>query len=178
MGERLKPYFKTRPRGPAQASSTAPTAVVAQAGQPAVAEAPAQRVAPVPPRANQAPSVTASTAATAGPPASDQTLAARRELLAAEFNSIQLDLGGLVYEMAIRDSFRLDVLTRQAARLQAVDAELARAEGAPAPISMPARVCPGCSTPIVAGAAFCAGCGRSLAAPSAATSPPVSGASR
>ena len=38
------------------------------------------------------------------------------------------DLGGLAYEMAIRDHFRLDVLVRRAAILQERDAELAEVE--------------------------------------------------
>ena len=38
------------------------------------------------------------------------------------------DLGGLAYEMAIRDHFRLDVLVRRAAVLQERDAELAEVE--------------------------------------------------
>ena len=44
------------------------------------------------------------------------------------FAELQWDLGGLVYEMAARDHFRLDVVVRQAARLQEVDAELAEVE--------------------------------------------------
>ncbi len=32
------------------------------------------------------------------------------------------DLGGLTYEMAIRDHFRVDVLTRKAAELQELEA--------------------------------------------------------
>ena len=44
---------------------------------------------------------------------------------------MQADLGGAFYEMAIRDHVRMDVLTRKAAELQRVDAELlARRAGA------------------------------------------------
>ena len=46
----------------------------------------------------------------------------------SSWSTLQWDLGGLAYEMAIRDHFRLDVLTRQAAKLQQVDAELAEVE--------------------------------------------------
>ena len=52
----------------------------------------------------------------------------RRDRLAEELAELQWDLGGLAYEMAARDHFRLDVLTRQAARLQTVDAELGEVE--------------------------------------------------
>ena len=41
---------------------------------------------------------------------------------------MQADLGGAFYEMAIRDHVRLDVLTRKAAELQRVDAELLAVE--------------------------------------------------
>ena len=41
---------------------------------------------------------------------------------------MQADLGGAFYEMAIRDHVRMDVLTRKAAELQRVDAELLAAE--------------------------------------------------
>ncbi len=41
---------------------------------------------------------------------------------------MQADLGGAFYEMAIRDHVRLDVLTRKAAELQRVDAELLTVE--------------------------------------------------
>jgi hypothetical protein len=52
----------------------------------------------------------------------------RRERLTREFAELQYDLGGLAYEMAIRDHVRLDVLVRRAARLQEVDAELGEVE--------------------------------------------------
>ena len=89
---------------------------------------------------------------------------------------VQSDLGGLVYEMAIRDSYRLDVITRRAAKLQAVDAQLteversiaalaqtpiapapARTAAAPAAPRTPARpiappACPACGRQIAGGA--------------------------
>ncbi len=52
----------------------------------------------------------------------------RRDRLAAEVAELQWALGGLTYEMAIRDHFRLDVLLRRAAMLQERDAELAEVE--------------------------------------------------
>ena len=52
----------------------------------------------------------------------------RRDELAREVTELHWDLGGLTYEMAIRDHFRLDVLVRRAAKLQDRDAELAEVE--------------------------------------------------
>ena len=56
------------------------------------------------------------------------SLERRREQLALQVAELQFDLGGLAYEMAIRDHFRLDVLTRRAAELQRADAELAEVD--------------------------------------------------
>jgi hypothetical protein len=87
----------------------------------------------------------------------------RREGIARELAEQQWDLGGLAYEMAIRDHFRLDVLTRQAARVQELDAELAqverllRLEGEGA-----AGSCHVCGALYARGAAFCWQCGEQL----------------
>ena len=59
-------------------------------------------------------------------PASE--LRRRRDALAEQVTELHWDLGGLAYEMAIRDHFRLDVLVRRAAVLQERDAELAEVE--------------------------------------------------
>jgi hypothetical protein len=94
----------------------------------------------------------------------------RREQVARELAEQQWDLGGLTYEMAIRDHFRLDVLTRQAARVQELDAELAqverllRLEGEGA-----AGSCPACGAVFARGAAFCWQCGDQLTETRAAT---------
>jgi len=73
------------------------------------------------------------------------------------------DLGGLAYEMAIRDHFRLDVLVRRAAMLQERDAELAEVERL---LRMEddgvAGHCPACSAPHSRGAVFCWQCGATL----------------
>jgi len=55
-------------------------------------------------------------------------LRAERDRLLEKFTIMQTDLGGAFYEMAIRDHVRMDVLTRKAAELQRVDAELLAAE--------------------------------------------------
>ena len=48
----------------------------------------------------------------------------RRYELAERVAELTWDLGGLTYEMAIRDHYRLDVLARRAAELQQADAQL------------------------------------------------------
>jgi uncharacterized Zn finger protein (UPF0148 family) len=73
--------------------------------------------------------------------------------------------------MAIRDAFRLDVVVRRAAELQAVDAELTSVEqqlglGMAVPT---ASTCPACGTPAPAGAAFCGRCGTIVSAAAAAS---------
>lgn len=59
-------------------------------------------------------------------------LLARRERLDERFTLMQADLGGLFYEMAIRDHVRMDVLTTKAAELQRVDADLGGVSASPA----------------------------------------------
>jgi hypothetical protein len=142
--ERLKPYFKPRPRGGAAQQAAAPV----QAPATQVQAPPAQAPAPTP--------------QVAAPPRADG-LAARRELLSLRYRELQSDLGGLVYEMAIRDAFRLDVVVRRAAELQAVDAELTAVEQALglAP-GAAAATCGNCGAPAPVGSAFCGHCGSSL----------------
>jgi hypothetical protein len=87
----------------------------------------------------------------------------RRKRLEEQLATLQWDLGGLTYEMAIRDHFRLDVLVRAAAKLQEVDAELAeverllRLESAGA-----AGACTSCGALHARGATFCWQCGTRL----------------
>ena len=81
----------------------------------------------------------------------------------ARVAELQFDLGGLVYEMAVRDQIRVDVLVRRAAVLQDADAELGEVErilrmdqtGA-------AGSCPACGAPHSPSAAFCWQCGSQL----------------
>jgi hypothetical protein len=87
----------------------------------------------------------------------------RRDQLSARMAELQWDLGGLVYEMAIRDSIRVDILVTRAAALQDVDAELGEVErilrmeetGA-------AGECATCGAPHSSGAVYCWQCGSSL----------------
>ena len=90
-------------------------------------------------------------------------LVKQREELSRKFAELQWDLGGMTYEMAARDHYRLDVLNKQAAKLQEVDAELGQIErllkmdeaGA-------AGTCPSCSALQARGAVFCWQCGNEL----------------
>jgi hypothetical protein len=99
----------------------------------------------------------------APPEAAMVDLARRREELAARHAELQWDLGGLVYEMAVRNHVRVEVLVRRAAVLQEVDAELGEVErilrmdqtGA-------AGMCASCGAPHSGGAAYCWQCGQAL----------------
>lgn len=108
-----------------------------------------------------------STASGAGLAEGDRELLARRELLTERFALLQADLGGVFYEMAIRDHVVMDVLTRKAAELQRVDADLAQVErelrGDALPAAAPAGHCPACGAAHAAAARFCADCGQALA---------------
>jgi hypothetical protein len=87
----------------------------------------------------------------------------RRKRLEEELATLQWDLGGLTYEMAIRDHFRLDVLVRAAAKLQEVDAELAEVERVLRLDSAGAAgACVSCGALHARGATFCWQCGTRL----------------
>jgi hypothetical protein len=78
---------------------------------------------------------------------------------------LQFDLGGLVYEMAIRDHIRVEVLVQQAAGLQDVDAELAEVERILAlEETSTAGACASCGSPHSSGASYCWQCGQPLLA--------------
>lgn len=90
-------------------------------------------------------------------------LSRRRDRLARRLAELQWDLGGLSYEMAIRDHFRLDVLTAQAAKLQEVDAELGEVERLLQLEEAAATgSCPSCGALHSRGASFCWRCGTQL----------------
>jgi hypothetical protein len=114
--DRVRASLKPRPRRPAQAPGAAPVAAA-----PVAAAQPPVNV-PQPQAAGD--------------------LEARRARLAREYADLQFDLGGLVYEMAIRDSYRLDVITRQAAKLQAVDAQLTEIERSLTALAAPTPAAP------------------------------------
>jgi hypothetical protein len=97
----------------------------------------------------------------------------RRDLLAERLTVMMLDFGGLAYEMAIRNHFRLDILVNRAAEIQGVDAELGQLDRL---LSLgqagAAGDCPNCGALFARGAAFCAQCGFELVRASNAQSAP------
>jgi chorismate mutase len=87
----------------------------------------------------------------------------RRDQLNARVAELQWDLGGLVYEMAIRDRIRVDVLVRRAAELQNADAELNEVERIlRLEQTSTAGECGSCGAPHSTGAAYCWQCGQPL----------------
>jgi hypothetical protein len=105
----------------------------------------------------------------------------RRLELAEQVAALTWDLGGLTYEMAIRDHYRLDVLALRAAELQKADAELGETErllgAAEAGV---AGHCRSCGAVHSRGAAYCWRCGAGLLAEArpaslSETAPPATG---
>jgi hypothetical protein len=109
------------------------------------------------------PSEASRNGAAPGTPVGQPELLKQREDLSRRFAELQWDLGGMTYEMASRDHYRLDVLNKQAAKLQEVDAQLGQIErllklgeaGA-------AGTCPACGALQARGAVFCWQCGNEL----------------
>ena len=87
----------------------------------------------------------------------------RRDELNARVAELQWDLGGLVYEMAIRDRIRTDVLIQRAAVLQDTDAELGEVERIlRLEETSTAGACNNCGAPHSIGASFCWQCGQPI----------------
>jgi hypothetical protein len=87
----------------------------------------------------------------------------RRDELAEQVAELQWNLGGLTYEMAIRDHFRMDVLVQRAAMLQERDAELAEVERLLyLEESSIAGSCKSCGAVHSRGAVFCWQCGAKV----------------
>lgn len=85
-----------------------------------------------------------------------------RRTLAEEVAKQTWDLGGLAYEMAVRDHFRVDVLSLRAAELQRVDARLSEVERLLADHAGIAGSCRFCGSPHGRSAEFCWNCGERL----------------
>jgi hypothetical protein len=87
----------------------------------------------------------------------------RRDQLVARVAELQWDLGGLVYEMAVRNRIEVEVLVKRAVALQDADAELGEVERI---VRMEqtgtAGSCATCGAPHSTGATFCWQCGGSL----------------
>jgi hypothetical protein len=101
----------------------------------------------------------------AAPPTESQVidLERRRDVLKARVAELQWDLGGLAYEMAIRDRIRVDVLIQRAALLQDADSELGEIERIlRLEHSATAGACPSCGAPHSTGASFCWQCGQPI----------------
>jgi hypothetical protein len=101
-------------------------------------------------------------------PASSGSMAelrARRLELAERVAALTWDLGGLAYEMAIRDHYRLDVIARKAAELQEADAQLGEVQRllATAEAGIHGQ-CRSCGAVHSRGAAYCWHCGAPLLA--------------
>ncbi len=87
----------------------------------------------------------------------------RRDQLTARVAELQWDLGGMVYEMAIRDRIRVDIIIKRAAELQDADAELSEIERILAlEHTGTAGMCNSCGSPHSSGAAFCWQCGKPI----------------
>jgi hypothetical protein len=89
----------------------------------------------------------------------------RREQLVAKVAELQWDLGGLVYEMTVRNSIDVEVIVKRAVPLQDADAELGEVERI---LRMEqtgtAGVCGSCGAPHSSGATFCWQCGKPILA--------------
>ncbi len=89
----------------------------------------------------------------------------RRDQLIARVAELQWDLGGLVYEMAIRNQVKVEVLVKRAVALQDADAELGEVERiVRTEETGTAGTCSSCSAPHSSGATFCWQCGQPLLA--------------
>jgi hypothetical protein len=99
----------------------------------------------------------------AGAPSPSAELLAQRERLTERFALMQSELGGLFYEMAVRDHITLEVLIEKAAALQRVDIELAQLgyllDSGDRSIG---GHCPSCGLAHARGAAFCSQCASPL----------------
>lgn len=108
---------------------------------------------------------TATKRAPLGPPTDAATvdLQRRRDQLNARVAELQWDLGGLAYEMAIRDRVQVDLLVRRAAVLQNADAELGEVERIlRLEETATAGQCGSCGAPHSSGAGYCWQCGQPL----------------
>jgi len=97
------------------------------------------------------------------PAGSMSELRRRRLELAEQVAALTWDLGGLAYEMAIRDHYRLDVLARKASELQETDAQLGEVQRLLATAEAGVHgQCRSCGAVHSRGAAYCWHCGAPL----------------
>ncbi|HEX3734676.1 MAG TPA: hypothetical protein VHU86_05920 [Solirubrobacterales bacterium] len=121
-----------------------------------------RRQMPAPPPARGAPAPSAAPS----PPLGQELLVdleRRRDQLIARVAELQWDLGGLVYEMAIRNRIEVEVLVKRAVALQDADAELGEVERiVRTEETGTAGACSRCAAPHSSGATYCWQCGNSL----------------
>ena len=99
------------------------------------------------------------------PSGSMAELRQRRLELAERVAALTWDLGGLAYEMAIRDHYRLDVLARKAAELQEAEGQLGEVQRLLATTEAGIHgQCRSCGAVHSRGAAYCWHCGAQLLA--------------
>jgi hypothetical protein len=120
-----------------------------------------------PTQAGPAPAAAAAPSAATPRPAVGQEpmvdLQRRRDQLIARVAELQWDLGGLAYEMAVRNQMKVEVLVKRAVALQDADAELAEVERiVRTEETGTAGACSRCAAPHSSGATFCWQCGQSL----------------
>src|ERR1700685_2479054 len=89
----------------------------------------------------------------------------RRRELAKRVAELTWDLGGLTYEMAVRDHYRLDVLAQRGAELQEADAQLGEVQRLLGATEAGVHgQCRSCGAVHSRGAAYCWHCGAPLLA--------------
>jgi hypothetical protein len=120
-----------------------------------------------PSQATAAPPASAAPSAAAPSPAVGQELMVdlqrRRDQLIARVAELQWDLGGLAYEMAVRNQMKVELLVKRAVALQDADAELAEVERiVRTEETGTAGACSRCGAPHSSGATYCWQCGQSL----------------
>jgi hypothetical protein len=122
---------------------------------------PKQGLSPAPPRPKGAKA--SNTLATAYGQEFVVDLERRRDQLVARVAELQWDLGGLTYEMAIRNNMSVELLVQRAVELQDADAELSEVERIVRTEETGASgSCQHCSAPHSSGATFCWQCGQPL----------------
>jgi len=147
----LLPKSLRNPRRAAKGASNGASPAAATNGQPPV---PAQK--PGAPRGAASPAIGQELLV---------DLERRRDQLVARVAELQWDLGGLVYEMAIRNQIKVEVLVKRAVALQDADAELSEVERiVRTEETGTAGTCSNCSAPHSSGATFCWQCGQPLLA--------------
>lgn len=140
---KLKPPISIHKKNPGASSVVTTTKAPAQQFPP-----PPPAPVPVPPPVDTAETI---------------DLERRRAQLAARVAELQWDLGGLAYEMAVRNRLRPEVIVERAGKLQEADAELGEVERI---LRMErtgvAALCLTCGAPHSAGAVYCWQCGTSI----------------